>query len=128
MDTKTQFTDSKKEMKEFSKRREQVARDLAKEIDDTVMEGKLAASTANTGGVKLIWSGQLRSAAGNAHWKPTRGVVPHNGVEQHNLSIKLSPSIITDEGMNGFEYAHLREVKKYVSARVMSLCLLRYRQ
>ena len=115
-DTKIQLTDTKKEVKEFAKRREQMARDLVKDIDATVMEGKLAASTAKTSGVKLIWSGRLRSTAGNAHWKPTRGIAPHNGVEQHNLSIKLSPSIITDEGIDGFEYAHLREIEKYIGA------------
>jgi len=97
--TKAEMAQTRKEKKAFEQKREQLARSLVKEIDDKVMEGKLAASTAATGGIKLIWCGRLRSAAGNAHWTPARGVPAHNGITQHNLRIKLSPSILIDEGI-----------------------------
>lgn len=57
------------------------------------MEGKLANATESTGGVNLLWSTRLRTAAGRAHWTRQRGMK-----DQHNLQIELSTKIITDEG------------------------------
>jgi predicted SprT family Zn-dependent metalloprotease len=59
------------------------------------MSGKLAAATTSTGGIKLIWSTKLRTAAGRAHW--TRVKRPLGGQGQHDLKIELSTRIITSE-------------------------------
>lgn len=59
------------------------------------MQGKLAKATESTGGVKLIWSTRLRTAAGRAHWNRLRGT---GSKDQHHLEIELSTKIITDEG------------------------------
>lgn len=107
---------SKKAKKDFTQRREKLALELVKEIDDKVMEGKLTQSTAMTGGIKLVWCGRLRSAAGNAHWTPTRGIPLHNRVAQHNLRVKLSPSIITDEGIIFTYNSDLRQITEYISS------------
>jgi hypothetical protein len=97
-DDKLVRAEEKRKTREFGNNRDRIAQKLVQQIDEKVMQGMLNASTAKTGGVKLIWCGRLRSAAGNAHWTAARGVSPHNGVQQHNLRVKLSPSIITDEG------------------------------
>ena len=82
-----------KQKREFSQQREKLAQELLNEIDSRIMKGQLATATKVTGGVKLVWSTRLRTAAGRAHW--TR----HRGVEgQHNLQIELSTKIITNEG------------------------------
>jgi SprT-like family len=87
-----------KARKAFVQEREQMAMDLVRAIDEKVMEGKLAASTATTGGVKLVWSTRLRTAAGRAHWIRTKGT--KDGInKQHDLKIELSTKIITDEGI-----------------------------
>ena len=59
------------------------------------MQGKLAKATELTGGVKLIWSTRLRTAAGRAYWTRQKGMK-----DQHNLQIELSTRIITDEGIS----------------------------
>jgi hypothetical protein len=70
-----------------------MAQDLLDEIDLKVMQGELAKATESTGGVKLVWSTRLRTAAGKAHWIRQKGTK-----DQHNLQIELSTKIITDEG------------------------------
>lgn len=82
------------------------------------MEGKLAASTKNMGGVKVVWSTRLRTAAGRAHWTRVKGrPLDTADEEQHNLKIELSTKIITDEGINS-EYRSfgliVRKVTRYV--------------
>jgi predicted SprT family Zn-dependent metalloprotease len=62
------------------------------------MEGKLAASTTRTGGVKLVWSTRLRTAAGRAHWTRANSRPLSEMEDQHNLKIELSAKIITSEG------------------------------
>jgi hypothetical protein len=77
-----------------------MAVDLVRQIDERVMEGKLAASTATTGGVKLVWSTRLRTAAGRAHWTHARGnKADGDKGKQHDLKIELSTKIITDKGI-----------------------------
>lgn len=82
--------------------REKMAQDLLDEIDEKVMDGKLGFATETTGGVKLVWSTRLRSAAGRAHWTRQKG-----RKDEHNLQIELSTKLITDEGTTSY-VVHLR--------------------
>lgn len=85
--------------KAFIQAREQLALDLVREIDEKVMGGELSASTETTGGVKLIWSTRLRTAAGRAHWTRVKSrPLGDQTKDQHNLKIELSTKIITSEG------------------------------
>jgi hypothetical protein len=87
--------------KAFLQAREQLALDLVREVDDKVMGGKLSASTITTGGVKLIWSTRLRTAAGRAHWTRVKSrPLDDQTKDQHNLKIELSTKIITSEGIS----------------------------
>ena len=93
------LTDLNTDKKDFLQAREQLALDLVREIDDKVMGGKLSASTATTGGVKLVWSTRLRTAAGRAHWTRVKSrPLDDQTKDQHNLKIELSTKIITSEG------------------------------
>jgi len=81
--------------KSFLQDREHLATTLLTAIDQKVMSGKLSTATASTGGLKLIWSTKLRTAAGRAHW--TRVKRPLGTEEQHDVKIELSTRIITSE-------------------------------
>jgi hypothetical protein len=87
-----------KAKKAFLQVREQLALDLVREIDDKVMGGELSTSTTTTGGVKLMWSTRLRTAAGRAHWTKIKShPLGDQAKDQHNLKIELSTKIITNE-------------------------------
>jgi predicted metal-dependent hydrolase len=88
-------TTTNKPSKSFLRDREHLATTLLAAIDQTVMSGKLAAATISTGGLKLIWSTKLRTAAGRAHWTHVKR--PLGGQEQHDLKIELSTRLITSE-------------------------------
>jgi hypothetical protein len=93
------LTNLNKIKKAFLQAREQLALDLVREIDDKVMGGKLSASTTTTGGVKLLWSARLRTAAGRAHWTRVKSrPLSDQTQDQHDLKIELSTKIITSEG------------------------------
>jgi len=77
-------------------RRQQLALDLVQAIDEQVMGGKLSAATASTGGIRLIWSSKLRTAAGKAHWNRVQLPMGEER-NQHHLKIELSPKLITSE-------------------------------
>src|SRR5579859_1281080 len=95
----SQLSSISKTKKTFVQNREQIALDLLREIDEHVMGGKLAAGTASTGGVKLVWSTRLRTAAGRAHWSKVKSRPMGDPIAtQHNLKIELSTKIISDEG------------------------------
>ncbi|KAG8625339.1 hypothetical protein KVT40_007090 [Elsinoe batatas] len=55
--------------KTFDEIKEQLAIDFVAELDQTICQGQIAAATASTGGIKIIWSKTLNSTAGRASWK-----------------------------------------------------------
>jgi len=87
---------ARKPQRSFAQQREQLAVDLVQAIDQQVMGGKLSAATASTGGVHLIWSSKLRTAAGKAHWNRVKQPMGDD-LNQHHLKIELSPKLITSE-------------------------------
>ncbi|ERF72961.1 hypothetical protein EPUS_05042 [Endocarpon pusillum Z07020] len=102
--------------RKFDAEKEKLAHDLLKELDERVAGGQLACLSHSTGGVKIIWSKNLRSTAGRANWRRTVvttaslnsrpaaatvavGVEKGGGVKevQHHASIELAEKIIDNE-------------------------------
>ncbi len=55
----------------FDSSKEALAHNLLHELDQRVSAGRLAQLSKSTGGVKIIWSKNLRSTAGRANWRRT---------------------------------------------------------
>ncbi len=118
-------TEEKKAMqarkREFDAKKEKLAHDLLKELDEQVTHGQLARLSRSTGGVKISWSKNLRSTAGRANWRrtvvtrasldatPAAAAATVGGEKggagggdgkkevQHHASIELAEKIIDDE-------------------------------
>lgn len=113
--------------KGFDEEKVGLAQDLFRELDEKVSNGKLAQLSQSTGGVKIVWSKNLRSTAGRANWRrtvtktstgspvkdnPGRAVVEAGDVRvQHYASIELAEKVIDNEerlvNTLAHEYCHL---------------------
>ena len=92
------------ERRMFNQRKHKLAVDFLGEIDEKVAGGRLAAKTAWSGGVQLIWNKRFRTTAGEAIEKTvTSDFSDDNGTEstmnQHQAWIKLSEYVVDDEGI-----------------------------
>ena len=113
--------------KKFSDQKVRLSKDLFKELDEKVSDGTLAKLSQSTGGVKIIWSKNLRSTAGRANWRRTVTKIPTgsqlkadhvrtvaeagNVQVQHYASIELAEKVIDNEerlvNTLAHEYCHL---------------------
>lgn len=88
--------------KSFEAKKCAMAKEFAKELDEKICSGQVAALSASTGGVKLVWSKKLNTTAGRAHWR--HEVVRTTGSDgkdtkehKHHCSIELATKIISSE-------------------------------
>jgi predicted SprT family Zn-dependent metalloprotease len=89
--------------KDFSARKHALAAAFLLELDTTICNGRIAALTTLTGGIKLVWSRTLKTTAGRANWKREQirirtGPLPSDfriEVRQH-CSIELAEKVIDD--------------------------------
>jgi SprT-like family len=107
----------------FDEKKVSLAQDLLKDLDDTVSDGKLAQLSQSTGGVKIIWSKNLRSTAGRANWRRTvtkastgspvkcNAAATDDAKIHHFASIELAEKVIDNEerlvNTLAHEYCHL---------------------
>ncbi|ODQ56423.1 hypothetical protein SAICODRAFT_38939, partial [Saitoella complicata NRRL Y-17804] len=71
-------------------RRDEIAMNFIREIDDTVCGGELSKKCEAAGGVTLTWNVRLQTTAGRATWKKTK-------TDIHRANIELSPKVIDSE-------------------------------
>ncbi|KAL8784453.1 MAG: hypothetical protein Q9213_003976 [Squamulea squamosa] len=90
--------------KAFNEKKFDLAAAFLKELDQRIVNGRIARLTEPTGGVRLVWSKKLQSTAGRANWK--REAIRTKGVEvqgstteyRHHASIELAEKVIENEG------------------------------
>jgi predicted SprT family Zn-dependent metalloprotease len=106
--------------------RHAIADSFLKELDATLTHGQIAALTASTGGVKIIWSKKLVTTAGRAHWRreamrPTLSLPTSTAgsaaaampamTYSHHASIELAEKVIDDAhrllNVLAHEFCHL---------------------
>lgn len=103
--------------KDFAARKHALAESFLAELDEVITSGQIAALSASTGGVRLIWSKTLNSTAGRANWRrettksrpsPTS---PSITTQKHHASIELAEKVIDDEerlfNVLAHEFCHL---------------------
>lgn len=103
--------------KAFNEKKYDLAAAFLKELDQTIVNGQIAALAESTGGVRLTWSKKLQSTAGRANWKreTVRSRNPDGTVSttsyRHHAAIELAEKVIDDEdrliNVIAHEYCHL---------------------
>jgi predicted SprT family Zn-dependent metalloprotease len=104
--------------KDFAARKHALAESFLAELDDTITSGQIAALSASTGGVRILWSKTLNSTAGRANWRrettrtrasPTAPAT--TTTQKHHASIELAEKVIDDEerlfNVLAHEFCHL---------------------
>ncbi|KAM3422075.1 hypothetical protein BST61_g2451 [Cercospora zeina] len=83
-----------------------LAQSFLDELDQTITQGRIAALSASTGGVQIIWSKTLNSTAGRANWRrettkshhssnnnePTKATIT---THKHFATIELASKVLT---------------------------------
>jgi predicted SprT family Zn-dependent metalloprotease len=104
--------------KVFSEQKHAIAEAFLVELDTTISQGRIAALSKLTGGIKLVWSKTLKTTAGRANWRREQiriktGPLPADiRVEiRHHCSIELAEKVIDDEerlyNVLAHEFCHL---------------------
>ncbi|KAL4934029.1 SprT-like family-domain-containing protein [Aspergillus undulatus] len=108
--------------KSFDSRKAAFAEDFFKVLDDAVSGGEVQRRSADTGGVRIIWSKTLQTTAGRANWRRDRSLpdstdgssgseTPRVQTTKHYATIELAERIVDDEDrlLNtlAHEYCHL---------------------
>ena len=114
--------------KDFAARKHTLAESFLTELDSKITNGQIAALSASTGGVQLIWSKTLNSTAGRANWRreTTRSTTRPSSSDptapptttsttttsyKHHASIELAEKVISDEprllNVLAHEFCHL---------------------
>jgi predicted SprT family Zn-dependent metalloprotease len=106
--------------KAFADCKHDIAAAFLLELDSTIASGRIAALSASTGGIQLIWSKTLKTTAGRANWRreviriktSASGAAPAFRTEtRHHCSIELAAKVIDDEGrlynVLAHEFCHL---------------------
>ncbi|KAL4996055.1 SprT-like family-domain-containing protein [Aspergillus recurvatus] len=114
--------------KSFDNRKTAFAEDFLKVLDDAVSGGEVQRRSAETGGVRIVWSKTLQTTAGRANWKRDRSVIDTRSMSPADASsssgneapsmttknyatIELAERIIDDEdrliNTLAHEYCHL---------------------
>ncbi|KAL4820654.1 SprT-like family-domain-containing protein [Aspergillus spinulosporus] len=114
--------------KSFDNKKAALAEDFLKVLDDAVSGGEVQKRSAETGGVRIVWSKTLQTTAGRANWKRDRSVIDSRSMSpadssgssgsetpsvtlKHYATIELAERIIDDENrlINtlAHEYCHL---------------------
>lgn len=117
-----------KAKKDFSARKHALAESFLAELDQTITAGQIAALSASTGGVRLVWSKTLNSTAGRANWRretiksrcattstssssSSEPTAPPSITHKHHASIELAEKVIDDESrllnVLAHEFCHL---------------------
>lgn len=104
--------------KDFAARKHALAESFLTELDETITSGQIAALSASTGGVRILWSKTLNSTAGRANWRrettrtrasPTAPAT--TTTQKHHASIELAEKVIDDEerlfNVLAHEFCHL---------------------
>ncbi|KAL2785192.1 SprT-like family-domain-containing protein [Aspergillus keveii] len=104
----------------FDSKKAAFAEHFLKTLDNAVCEGKVQRYSAETGGVRIIWSKTLQTTAGRASWKRDRSSgCSSSGSDtsssttstKHFATIELAERIIDDEdrliNTMAHEYCHL---------------------
>ncbi|KAL4990362.1 SprT-like family-domain-containing protein [Aspergillus falconensis] len=114
--------------KSFDNRKAAFAENFLKVLDDAVSGGEVQRRSAETGGVRIVWSKTLQTTAGRANWKRDRSVIDSGSMSpadassssgsetpsmttKHYATIELAERIIDDEdrliNTLAHEYCHL---------------------
>ncbi|KAI1090580.1 SprT-like family-domain-containing protein [Rostrohypoxylon terebratum] len=90
----------------FDRDKDSLASSFLQELDDRITDGKLSELTAETGGLRIVWSKLLLTTAGRAHWKCKMHSTVVKGTDgamtekqetrQHSASIELSTRVLNN--------------------------------
>jgi predicted SprT family Zn-dependent metalloprotease len=110
--------DARAQRKAFATQKHDLAMSFLTELDTTIAQGQISALSAQTGGIKLIWSKTLKTTAGRANWKREQLRI-HTGPLasdfrpeiRHHCSIELAEKVIDEPvrlyNVLAHEYCHL---------------------
>jgi predicted SprT family Zn-dependent metalloprotease len=110
--------DARAQRKAFATQKHDLAMSFLTELDTTIAQGQISALSAQTGGIKLIWSKTLKTTAGRANWKREQLRI-HTGPLAsdfrpeilHHCSIELAEKVIDEPvrlyNVLAHEYCHL---------------------
>lgn len=104
--------------KAFADSKHALAESFLSEIDTTITGGRIGLMSANTGGIKLVWSKTLKTTAGRANWRRETmrlrigpEITDIKTEIRHHCSIELAEKVIDDEerlyNVLAHEYCHL---------------------
>jgi predicted SprT family Zn-dependent metalloprotease len=110
--------DARAQRKAFATQKHDLAMSFLTELDTTIAQGQISALSAQTGGIKLIWSKTLKTTAGRANWKREQLRI-HTGPLasdfrpeiRHHCSVELAEKVIDEPvrlyNVLAHEYCHL---------------------
>jgi predicted SprT family Zn-dependent metalloprotease len=110
--------DIRAQRKTFAAEKYDLAMSFLTELDTTIAQGQIAALSAQTGGIKLIWSKTLKTTAGRANWKREQLRIRTGPLAsdfrpeiRHHCSIELAEKVIDEPvrlyNVLAHEYCHL---------------------
>jgi predicted SprT family Zn-dependent metalloprotease len=110
--------DIRAQRKTFASQKHDLAMSFLSELDATIAQGQIAALSAQTGGIKLIWSKTLKTTAGRANWRREQLRIRTGPLAndfrpeiRHHCSIELAEKVIDEPirlyNVLAHEYCHL---------------------
>jgi predicted SprT family Zn-dependent metalloprotease len=110
--------DARAQRKAFATQKHDLAMSFLTELDTTIAQGQISALSAQTGGIKLIWSKTLKTTAGRANWKREQLRIRTGPLAgdfrpeiRHHCSIELAEKVIDEPvrlyNVLAHEYCHL---------------------
>jgi predicted SprT family Zn-dependent metalloprotease len=110
--------DARAQRKAFATQKHDLAMSFLTELDTTIAQGQISALSAQTGGIKLIWSKTLKTTAGRANWKREQLRISTGPLAsdfrpeiRHHCSIELAEKVIDEPvrlyNVLAHEYCHL---------------------
>jgi predicted SprT family Zn-dependent metalloprotease len=110
--------DARAQRKAFATQKHELAMSFLTELDTTIAQGQITALSAQTGGIKLVWSKTLKTTAGRANWKREQLRIRTGPLAsdfrpeiRHHCSIELAEKVIDEPvrlyNVLAHEYCHL---------------------
>jgi predicted SprT family Zn-dependent metalloprotease len=110
--------DIRAQRKTFASQKHDLAMSFLTELDATIAQGQIASLSAQTGGIKLIWSKTLKTTAGRANWRREQLRIRTGPLAtdfrpevRHHCSIELAEKVIDEPirlyNVLAHEYCHL---------------------
>jgi predicted SprT family Zn-dependent metalloprotease len=110
--------DIRAQRKAFAAQKHDLAMSFLTDLDTTITQGQITALSAQTGGIKLVWSKTLKTTAGRANWRREQLRIRTGPLAsdfrpeiRHHCSIELAEKVIDEPirlyNVLAHEYCHL---------------------